>query len=198
MRRSDACQTKPARVSVILTLIAHAATSAVRQDAFALDEPLDAAGHAKAAAMRRVVRRVDRAWTSPALRARQTAAAMGLEATIDPALREVDYGSWAGRTLDAVAMADPAGVARWLSDAAAAPHGGESLEALLERVRTWLVGAQAWEGRVLCVTHASVMRAAVVGALDAPTAAFWRIDVAPLARVRLRGSAGRWTLLAVG
>ncbi|MFC7642844.1 hypothetical protein ACFQX6_19370 [Streptosporangium lutulentum] len=39
-----------------------------------------------------------------------------------------------------------------------------------------------------------VIRAAVVHALGAPAAAFWRIDVAPLARVALTGRGGRWQL----
>ncbi len=46
----------------------------------------------------------------------------------------------------------------------------------------------------MAVTHAAVVRAAVVVTLDAPPAAFWRIDIAPLTATVLRGGAGRWTL----
>jgi broad specificity phosphatase PhoE len=184
--------------NITLSLICHAPTVAVRNAAFPSDEPLDLQGGAMAAAAADTVRRVDEAWTSPALRARQTADAMRLEARIDPLLRDLDYGSWTGRSLDEVAAADPSGSAAWISDTSAAPHGGESVDELLNRVSTWLRTAGGRNGRVVAVTHASVIRAAVVTVLDAKSASFWRIDVAPLCRVRLRGRGGRWSLLSVG
>ncbi|MBB5156135.1 hypothetical protein [Saccharopolyspora phatthalungensis] len=45
---------------------------------------------------------------------------------------------------------------------------------------------------------ASVIRAAVVHALQAPPAAFWRLDVAPLSHTMMSGNAGRWTLSETG
>ena len=185
-------------MSVILTIICHASTGAVRKAAFPLDEPLDAHGRAKASALAPTIRRVDAAWTSPALRAMETAAALKLNATADPALRDIDYGTWSGRTLDEVASADPAAVASWLSDSAAAPHGGESIVDLLRRSAAWLDAVSKQDGRVVAVTHAAIARAAIILALDAPALAFWRIDAAPLVRVRLRGNAGRWNLLSLG
>ena len=67
--------------------ICHASTSAVREVAFPVDEPIDPQGQAKAAALAGALRRVDAASTSPALRAKQTAAALQLEATVDAALQ---------------------------------------------------------------------------------------------------------------
>ncbi len=184
--------------NVTLSLICHAPTRAIRDAAFPADEPLDPQGAAMAAAAADTIRRVDEAWTSPALRARQTADALRLDARIDPLLRDLDYGSWAGRLLDEVAATDPAGSAAWISDTSAAPHGGESIDELLNRVSTWLGTLVGRDGRIVAVTHASVIRAVVVRVLDAKPASFWRIDVAPLCRVRLRGQAGRWTLLSIG
>ena len=54
------------------------------------------------------------------------------------------------------------------------------------------------EGATLAVTHASVVRAAIVHALGADPYAFWRIDVAPLSLARLSGRDGRWNLVALG
>ena len=106
--------------------------------------------------------RADVAWTSPAARARQTAEALGLEATVAPELDECDFGAWRGRTLAELDTEDPVAVAAWIEDPAAAPHGGESLLALLDRVRGWL-DAHAGDGsRVVAVTHAGVIRAALV------------------------------------
>lgn len=183
--------------TTLLTLICHGATRAVRDAAFPLDEPLDGPGLAAAQGRARSLRRVDAALTSPALRARQTAEALGLEARVETALRDLDCGAWAGRSLADVAEADPGGAAAWMTDAAAAPHGGEPVEALLRRVADWLRVAAGWEGRTVAVTHAAVVRAAIVGVLKAPAPSFWRIDVAPLGSVQLRGGRGGWTLVAM-
>jgi broad specificity phosphatase PhoE len=50
----------------------------------------------------------------------------------------------------------------------------------------------------VAVTHAAVVRAAVVVTLGAPPAGFWRIDVAPLTATVLRGGPGRWTVRGTG
>ena len=67
-----------------------------------------------------------------------------------------------------------------MTDPDAAPHGGESLTALLARVRAWLEEQAALDGTAIAITHGGVVKAAVVAALDAPPSAFWRIDVSPL------------------
>ncbi len=184
--------------NVTLSLICHGPTRATRGATFPADEPLDPQGRVMAEAAAGSVRRVDVAWTSPALRTRQTAAAMKLEARAEPLLRDLDYGSWVGCSLEAVASVDPVGVATWLADTSAAPHGGDTIDDLFGRVSDWLCLAAEWNGRVVAVTHAAVMRAAIVTILDAKPASFWRIDIAPLSRVRLKGQAGRWTLTSVG
>ncbi len=177
-------------------LIRHASTDAVRRAAFPVDEPLDAAGLAAARALAGRLGRGD-ALSSPALRARDTAAAAGLHADVEPALRECDFGAWAGRTLAAVHDEDPDAAAAWMTDPAACPHGGEPLAALLERVRGWLDEQAVHDGRTIAVTHGGVVKAAVVHALAAPVAAFWRIDVAPLALTELHAHDGRWTVAHV-
>ena len=180
-----------------LTLIRHAPSDATRRSAFPVDEPPDARGLDEAAALAPRLGRFDAAWSGPALRARQTAEALGLTAMVAPELDECDFGSWRGRTLSELHAAYPDAVATWMEDPAAAPHGGESLLALLERVRGWL-DARAHDGeRVVAVTHAGVIRAAVVCALDAPALSFWRLDVAPLSRTVLHAHDGRWTVRAV-
>jgi broad specificity phosphatase PhoE len=179
-----------------LTLICHAATPATRAAAFPADEGGEPAAHGLSAALAPRLGRVDRAFVSPARAARETAAALGLGATTEPALRDCDFGRWAGRRLADVQAADAAGVAAWLADAAAAPHGGEPLAAVFGRVAEWLAARAADRGHMVAVTHASVMRAAVLAVLDAPAGAFWRIDVAPLAIIELGSDGRRWNLRA--
>ena len=105
--------------------------------------------------------------TSPARAARETAQALGFDAEVETALRDCDYGRWRGLASKDVAEREPDAFAAWLGDPASAPHGGESVAALIERVGAWLTQALAREGATLAVTHASVVRAAIVNALGA-------------------------------
>src|SRR5882672_9795064 len=107
-----------------LTLICHGATAATRASAFPRDEPLEDGAVAQARLLSPALRRWDRAVTSPALGARQTAEALSLNACVHPALRDCDYGHWGGRKLADIQAAHPVEVAAWLSDLGAAPHGG--------------------------------------------------------------------------
>lgn len=179
------------RMSLRLTLIAHAATAATRRADFPSDEGAEPQGLARAAALAGHLGRVDAAWAGPSRRTRETAEALGLVATLDPALRDIDLGAWAGRRLADIDMAD---LARWTADPGAAPHGGETVLTVVARVAGWLGAMQAVQGRVVAVTHAAVIRAAVVTILGADPRMFWRIDAEPLCRVRLQAQGGRWAL----
>ena len=176
-----------------LALICHAATAATRLAAFPADEPVEPKALDGATLPARL-RKPAQCWTSPALRATQTAQALALTATVEPQLRDCDYGRWAGRTLADIERDESEAMAQWLGDPAAAPHGGESIVALIARVGAWLAGLDELSGQLVAVTHQSVIRAALVHALGAPPATFWRIDVPPLAIVDLRGNGARWSL----
>lgn len=181
-----------------LTLICHGATAATRAAAFSDDEPLEPKALAAATALAGHVRRHDLALASPALRARQTAHAMGLDAGADAGLRDWDMGAWRGRSLATLHAEDPDALAAWRGDPAAAPHGGESLNALAARVAGWLGQVDMGAGHVVAVTHAAVVRAVLLAVLEAPPSAFWRLDVLPLSLTDLRTDGSRWTLRAFG
>jgi broad specificity phosphatase PhoE len=136
-----------------------------------------------------------RAWrvvASPARCARETAIAMGFEPHDEPALADLDYGSWHGRTLKDVADEDADAFAAWASSPSQAPHGGESFRDLVERVAEWLDSAAG--ETLIAVTHAIVVRAALVRVLEMPLGAFRRLEVAPLSLVDLRRSSNGWAL----
>jgi broad specificity phosphatase PhoE len=183
-------------------LLCHGATSAVRTAAFAGDEPLEPATRAQVAALAGSLPRADLLRRAPSERCRQTAEALGLEAAPDDRLTACDYGAWTGRTLDEVVATNPDAVTAWLTDPTARPHGGESLADLLRRVGHWLDEAGTPESSaaprttrtLLALADPTVIRAAVVHALDARPRSIWRIDVAPLSRTELVGSPGRWSL----
>lgn len=185
-------------MSTRLTLICHAATEATRKADFPGNEPVEPRGYAKAASLSSRLGRSDAAWTSPALRATQTAAALGLAAEHDERLADIDLGRWAGRSLAALQASDPEALALWMTEPAAAPHGGESVVQLLARARAWLDLPRADGMRVIAVTHAAFIRAAIIACLDARASSFWRVDVAPLCSASFQGRPGRWTLRSCG
>jgi broad specificity phosphatase PhoE len=177
-----------------LLLVRHGATDAVRRVAFPCDEHLDDRGRAEAEALREWLADADDAFTSSAMRAVETAAALDLPAVVEPALDECDFGSWRGRTLRELYEEDPEAVAQWMNQPDRAPHGGESLAELVERVGAWLEQQTQRDGTAAAVTHGEVIKSAVVHALRAPLDAFWRVDVAPLAITELHAHGGRWTV----
>jgi broad specificity phosphatase PhoE len=180
-----------------LLLIRSAATAATRRAAFAADEPLDVRGSRAAARLAAVLPRVDEALASPALRARQTAEAAGLEARPEPDLGPLAAGDWTGLRLDELAERDPDGLRAWLEDPDAGPPGGERRGELLSRVARFLEGAHEGPGVVAAVTHASVVRAAVILALDAPPQSFWHVDVAPASVTELHPRPTGWLVSRV-
>jgi broad specificity phosphatase PhoE len=185
-------------VTARLILICHASTTAVRSSSFPADEPLDEHGKVSTAALAGSLPSADRWLTSPELRTRQTAQALGIDATVEPALRDCDYASWSGYSFKDVYAREPEAVATWLRDPAAVPHGGESVLSLMQRVADWLRGEQAHHRRSIVVTHSAIVRAAMVHAIGAPPQSFWRIDIAPLSITRLSGDNDRWSLTSSG
>ncbi len=180
-----------------LLLVRHAPTDATRQSAFPRDEPLDERARAAAARLAERLPQRCEAVSSPALRCRETALAAGLDPTPDPALAECDFGNWAGRSLADIDAADPGAARAWITDPDSAPHGGESLADFSERVARWLDGQARRSGNAVAVTHAGVVKGALVHALGAPIDSFWRIDVIPLAITELHAHDGRWTISRV-
>lgn len=180
-----------------LLLIRHAATAATRAAEFPADEPLDERGHRTAVRLAGVLPSGCSGLSSPALRCLQTAEAAGLGVRAEPALAECDFGDWAGRSLAEVQANDAAAAAAWMTDARAAPHGGESLAELAGRVRGWLDAQAEENGATVAITHAGVVRVALVHALGAPLEAFWRFDAAPLSVSELHARDGRWTVAGV-
>jgi broad specificity phosphatase PhoE len=187
-----------ASMTARLILVCHAATDAVRTTAFPADEPLDSSGRTRAAVLAGRLPAADRCWMSPELRTRQTTEALQLEAIALSVLRDCDYGDWRGTSFEEVVARDPEGISAWLRDPAATPHGGESLLSLMQRVTEWLEGENAMNRRTIVVTHASIIRAAILHAIDAPPKSFWRIDIAPLSVTRLSGANGRWNVASAG
>ncbi|MFI6929637.1 histidine phosphatase family protein [Streptomyces sp. NPDC050287] len=181
-------------MTVRLTLLCAAAPTE-HDVRFGADTPLDERALRQARAVAGTLPTTATLYTAPSQRCTRTAQALGWDAvTVEPTLRDIDMGSWHGRTLDEVAASDGPGLVAWMSDPGAAPHGGESVAEVCERVSSWLDGLPGDAGRVLAVVEQALARAAVVHVLDAPQRSFWRVDVPPLSTVQLTGRDGRWNL----
>lgn len=148
------------------------------------DVPLNATGRAQA---RRVAARLGTLslaaiYASPLARTRETAAAIaavhGLAVVPEPALLDLDYGAWQGRTPAEVARDDGARLKRWRADPGrVCPPGGERLGALSARA-TRLVERLAHRhrgGTVVLVSHDIVGRTLVAALLGLPLRSVWRI-----------------------
>ncbi|MCW3480628.1 histidine phosphatase family protein [Neisseriaceae bacterium JH1-16] len=181
-----------------ITLLCQPATAALRAGRFPADEPLDLAQAERVAGLAHAFGQADQVLCSPARCAQHTARALGLSPTIEPALREVDYGRWSGLSLKEINEAEPTELAAWLSNPGLAPHGGEPLLATIERVGQWL-GHYHWSaGHTLIITHASVIKSAILHVLQAPAQAYWQLDIAPLTETSLSVFQGRWRLSSSG
>ncbi|MFD3605947.1 histidine phosphatase family protein, partial [Streptomyces sp. NPDC058656] len=121
-------------------LISPAMSAALREARFDDGCPVDPAGLRLAEAAAGSLPSADRVLVSPTVRCRESAEALGLDAhaVTEPDLAGLDVGRWRGATLAEVSTDEPEAVGRWLADPSSAPHGGESVSGLCERVAKWL------------------------------------------------------------
>ncbi|MEV7127125.1 histidine phosphatase family protein [Streptomyces sp. NPDC093260] len=181
-----------------VTFVAAARNSPLLAERFDDDRPLDQSGWDE---VRRVVpdllplAAADLRYCSPTPRSRATGDALGFAPLAQLALRDCDMGRWRGLTLGEAMAREPQAVDAWLADPRGTPHGGESLLSFIGRVGDWLDTRPVEDGgSVVAVAEPSVIRAALVHALNAPPATYWNLDVRPLSTTTVTGRAGRWNL----
>ncbi|QJI37336.1 histidine phosphatase family protein [Pseudomonas sp. ADAK13] len=176
-----------------LTLIAHASTRAQKRARFALDESVEMDWQQAPLSLAQRFKRAPQVLCGPEARTRQTATLFAADASVETALRDCDFGRWQGLAIDEVQQAEPEALQAWLTDSTSAPHGGESVAQLCERVGQWLQSLEQTPGHVLAVTHPFVIRAALLHVMQCPPSQFNLIDVEPLSSTELRFN-GRWRL----
>jgi phosphoserine phosphatase len=174
-----------------ILLTRHGHVEGIKPERFRGREPLDltALGRAQAVA---VAQRIADAWqpshiyTSPLSRCIETATAIakacGIAAKPCDALNDIDYGKWQFKTLAEAKALDPTLFAAWF----ATPHlvsfpGGEALQDVAARVAdaVRMVLARHAEETIVLVGHDSVDRVLLLGFLDLPLSAYWRIAQEP-------------------
>ena len=137
--------------------------------------PLDATGRAQALELAERARAYGfrTLWTSPLLRARETAdaiaARIGLQAREDPRLMETDAGDWTDRSFADVMSHAPALFAAFASaDPSFAFPGGESFAEQEVRVAAALADVERAALPALVVCHGMTIRAALASRGAAP------------------------------
>ncbi len=158
------------------------------------DPPLTQVGQAQAAAAaaRLASAGVQAVVSSPLGRARQTAQAVadaiGVEVSVEPGLRETDFGDWEGYTFAEIRAKWPRELEAWLADPEVAPPAGESFVETATRVRAARDRVlAAHEGQtVVLVSHVTPIKTLLRFALDAPPSALHRmhLDLACLSEVQ--------------
>jgi broad specificity phosphatase PhoE len=177
-----------------LALLSAAPTAAQRRGAFATDDGAEPGALEGLAAP--TVLAGDGCQRGPEQRCRETAEALALDSAPQSILRAWDLGSWAGRTIAELGDQEPEALGTWRADPRAAPHGGETLLQLLDRVAAWLDEPSERE-RAVAVADPSVVRASVIHALGADWHAYWRLDLPPLTVSVLTRGSGVWRVRAV-
>jgi probable phosphoglycerate mutase len=131
------------------------------------DPPLSERGRRQAAGLARALASegVETLITSDLARAFETATivgrVLGLRPRLEPALRELDAGSWSGLPRNEIARRDAEALARFDSGDVDAPAGGgESRREVARRARPALlaIGRQSAGRHLAVVTHAGVIR----------------------------------------
>jgi probable phosphoglycerate mutase len=148
-----------------IALIRHGATewNAQKRVQGRIDMPLSAEGQAKMAQLLPPVGfEAARPFCSPQLRARQTAALLGLEnPVLDARLAEQNWGAWEGLTRDEMlAQGGEDAFVRAGRGLQFRPPGGESTGELQARVQSFLADAAKLPQDAVAVTHMGVLRTA--------------------------------------
>ena len=134
------------------------------------DIPLGPEGLAQAREMASRLPPVTAVYSSPLLRARQTAAAIGQDVTVIEDLREMDAGAWDGLTFEEIRLRYPELYAARGTNPNLLPPGAEDHAAGLRRFRAALEKiARECPGDAAVVAHGGVM-GQLIQSLGAP----WR------------------------
>lgn len=138
-----------------------------------LDTPLNARGREQSHALAQTLRGegLRALYSSPLLRAHETArilgAAIGLAPILDERLVEADAGEWSGRLIADILAGERERYARWrAADPTFRFPGGESVAEQAQRIAAALADVAAGPLPALVVTHGGTIRA--VAGIDPP------------------------------
>jgi alpha-ribazole phosphatase len=179
-----------------LWLVRHAPVDGPRGIIHADDAAADVSDKAALLRLQMLLPNPHAAISSPARRARETAAALGLAAVPDPSLGEQDFGRWTGRTHEEIRRDSEAAYdAFWRAPASNRPPDGESFVEQIARVSTAIEALPS--GDVILVVHAGTIRAGLALALEMSPDSALRFVIDPLSLTRLDRLDKGWRVVAV-
>lgn len=184
-------------MAITVLLVRHATCAQMDSVLFgrSLDPPLDEHGERQAVELAHMLADVPvvAVEASPSRRTQETAAVIathfGCGWHIADDLCEVDFGDWAGRSFKDLAD-DPRWVA-WNRERATAPTpAGENMARLQRRIMRRLRNLRAIHstGTLALVTHAELIRAAVLYCRHLPLDSYASVEVAPASVTTVRVS----------
>lgn len=168
------------------------------------EEPLSSTGRAQMrAALAEMSRQgvaFNRVFTSPRRRCAEFATEFAREQVLPlellDGLAELDFGDWEGRDPRELPAEQAAQYAQLRKDPASfTPPGGEPWAAFMARLTAVIDHINYGAGPALVITHAGVMRAALVRALGLAPGAAQRVALAPAAWMRISYLAGAQPVL---
>ncbi len=144
---------------------------------------------------------IDAIVSSPMLRTRETAeivaAELGLDVKLEPGFAEAAFGEWEGLAFPDILARWPDDIRSWLDSPAIAPPGGESFEAVYERVdeaRKRLI--RDFEGQtVVMVSHVTPIKMMLRNALDADMGMIHRFELAPASITTIQWWSDGWPVV---
>lgn len=173
-------------------LLRHGVTANTQRKLFCgrggTDPGLVADGEAQAARAAAWIARhhdIDAVVSSPLRRTRETAGFVaretGLDVRIDDGVEEAAFGDWDGHGFAEIMQRWPEEMTAWLASTDVAPPGGESFDAVQERVREArdrIVAAHPGQ-TVVVVSHVTPIKLMTRLALDGPMSIIHRMELAP-------------------
>lgn len=173
-------------------MVRHGVTAATQTKLFSgsggVDHPLVAEGEDQARRAAAWISRsldVDAVVSSPLLRTRQTAGIVATEVGCDvevvDGFAEAGFGDWDGHRFAQIMENWPEELQAWLASTAVAPPGGESFDAVLDRVRAARDEVlQRFAGQTVVVaSHVTPIKMMAALALGAPIESIYRMELAP-------------------
>ena len=161
------------------------------------DLPLNTTGRRQASLAGEALKSISfsSVFTSPLLRARETAAEVAPNSTeiaVEESLIDIDYGDWTKMQAEDVADEYPRQYRTWHHDPANVVFpGGERLADVRARIERFLSGLddRAPDQNILLISHRVPIKVALCVSLGLADSAFWRItaDTASISIINLRG-----------
>ena len=182
-----------AGAATTLVLLRHGATASTERKVFSgsgtgNDPELAESGREQARRAARWLRErggIDAIVSSPMRRTRETAAVaadvLGLPVEVEDGVVETSFGDWDGYTFAEIQERWGEELSAWLGSSAVAPPGGETFDAVYERVsaaRDRIVREHAGQ-TVLVVSHVTPIKMLVRHALGAPMDVIYKMELSP-------------------